>query len=366
MTNKSSLTQKYSSLLLTGILLVSLSACGGGNNSNNASNTSNNTANSETQATANGRLSTVKSRGSLVCGVNGQLPGFSFVDENGEYSGMDVDLCRAVAAALFDDPTKVEFRDLSAQERFTAVQSGEVDLLSRNTTWTLSRDTSVGMEFAPTTFYDGQGLMVTKISGIKELKDLEGKSVCVLSGTTNEQNLADRMRKLEVNYTPVVFEDVDALYAAYEQGRCEGATSDRSQLTARRAILAKPEEHIVLESVLSKEPLGPLVVNGDSQWFDVVKWVTYALIQAEESGINSSNLDTFAQTTDPQIKRFLGQEGNLGDDMGLPNDFAARVIKHVGNYEEIYDRNIGQPFGLDRGLNNLWTNGGLLYSPPFR
>ena len=360
MKNKASLTQKCGSLLLTGILLVSLGACGGGSKNNS------NVSNSEAQSAASSRLATVKSRGSLVCGVNGQLPGFSFVDENGEYSGMDVDICRAVAAALFDDPTKVEFRDLSAQERFTAVQSGEVDLLSRNTTWTLSRDTSVGMEFAPTTFYDGQGLMVTKASGVKELKDLEGKSVCVLSGTTNEQNLADRMRKLEINYTPVVFEDVDALYAAYEQGRCEGVTSDRSQLTARRDILAKPDEHEVLELVLSKEPLAPLVANGDSQWFDVVKWVTYALIQAEELEINSSNISSFAQVTDPQIKRFLGQEGNLGEDMGLPNDFAASVVEHVGNYGEVYERNIGKPFGLERGLNNLWTNGGLLYSPPFR
>ncbi|GAB4544383.1 MAG: amino acid ABC transporter substrate-binding protein [Pleurocapsa sp.] len=352
------LSQKSSSLLLAGILLFSLNSCGSNTNSDANTATSNQSSNS--------RLDTVKNRGSLVCGVNGQLPGFSFVDENGEYSGMDVDLCRAVAAALFDDPSKVEFRDLSAQERFTAVQSGEVDLLSRNTTWTLSRDTSVGMEFAPTTFYDGQGLMVTKASNIKSLKDVDGKSVCVLSGTTNEQNLADKMRELGVNYNPVVFEDVDALYAAYEQGRCEAATSDRSQLTARRAILAKPDEHEVLETVLSKEPLGPLVANGDSQWFDTVKWVTSALIQAEEFGINSQNLASFASSEDPSIKRFLGQEGNLGEDMGLPNDFAARVVKHVGNYGEIYERNIGTPFGLDRGLNDLWTNGGLMYSPPFR
>jgi general L-amino acid transport system substrate-binding protein len=353
------LLQKSSSLLLTGILVFSLNSCSSSNTNSDANTATNNQP-------SGSRLDTVKNRGSLVCGVNGQLPGFSFVDENGEYSGMDVDLCRAVAAALFDDPTKVEFRDLSAQERFTAVQSGEVDLLSRNTTWTLSRDTSVGMEFAPTTFYDGQGIMVTKASNIKTLKDVDGKSVCVLSGTTNEQNLADKMRELGVNYNPVVFEDVDALYAAYEQGRCEAATSDRSQLTARRAILGKPDEHEVLETVLSKEPLGPLVANGDSQWFDTVKWVTYALIQAEEFGINSQNIASFASSEDPNIKRFLGQEGNLGQDMGLSNDFAARVAKHVGNYGEIYERNIGTPFGLDRGLNDLWTNGGLMYSPPFR
>ena len=312
------------------------------------------------------RLDTVKSRGSLVCGVNGQLPGFSFVDENGEYSGLDVDVCRAVAAALFDDPTKVEFRDLGAQERFVAVQSGEVDLLSRNTTWTLSRNTSVNMEFAPTTFYDGQGLLATKASQIAGLEDLDSKSVCVLSGTTNEQNLADRMRKLSLNYAPVVFEDTDALYAAYEQGRCEAVTSDRSQLTARRAVMGKPDEHQLLTVVLSKEPLGPLTANGDSEWFDVVKWVTYAMIQGEEFDITSENIDSFAETEDPQIRRFLGLEGGLGEEMGLSNDFAKRVVQHVGNYGEVYQRNIGEPFQLDRGLNALWSDGGLMYSPPFR
>ncbi|WP_052055222.1 amino acid ABC transporter substrate-binding protein [Myxosarcina sp. GI1] len=358
MTNFNIFAQKTSSFLLAGALLFTLGACGGEENTAN---------NGEGEAAGgNSILSTVSGRGNLVCGVNGQLPGFSFVNENGEYSGLDVDLCRAVAAALFDDPTMVEFRDLSAQERFTAVQSGEVDLLSRNTTWTLSRDTSVGMEFAPTTFYDGQGLLVSQGSGVRELADLEGKSVCVLSGTTNEQNLADRMRKLGVNYTPVVFEDVDALYAAYEQGRCGVATSDRSQLTARRAILANPDEHEVLGVVLSKEPLGPLVADGDARWFDAVKWITYAMIEAEELGINSQNINDYAETEDPEIRRFLGQEGNLGEDMGLPNDFAARVVRHVGNYGEVYDRNIGQPFELERGLNDLWTNGGLMYSPPFR
>ena len=254
-------------------LLLLMGGCGSQN-----SNVENNSADSS------GRLDIVKGRGSVVCGVNGELPGFSFVDENGEYSGLDVDLCRAVASAMFDDPNKVEFRDLGSQERFVAVQSGEVDLLSRNTTWTLSRDTSVGMEFAPTTFYDGQGVLTTKASKIEKLEDLNGKSVCVLSGTTNEQNLADRTRKLSLDYSPVVFEDTDLLYAAYEQGRCEAATSDRSQLTARRAVMGKPEDHQVLKTVLSKEPLGPLTANGDSQWFDVVKWVTYAMIQAEETG----------------------------------------------------------------------------------
>jgi general L-amino acid transport system substrate-binding protein len=312
------------------------------------------------------RLTTVNSRGSLICGVNGQLPGFSFVDENGEYSGMDVDICKAIAAALFDSPAKVEYRDLSAQERFTAVQSGEVDLLSRNTTWTMSRDTSVGMEFAPTTFYDGQGLLVTDESEIDKLEDLDNKTVCVLSGTTNEQNLADQMRQLGLNYSPLVFEDVDLLFGAYQEGRCEVATSDRSQLTARRATFPEPDDHEVLELVLSKEPLGPLVADGDSEWFDVVKWVIYAMIEAEELGVNSQNIDSFAKSQDPEIRRFLGKEGNLGEDMGLSNDFAQRVIKHVGNYEEVYDRNIGIPFDLERGSNALWKDGGLLYAPPFR
>ncbi len=345
------LKRKWSSLFLTTILLlVPLSACEGG----------------DSPKPSSSRLDTVKSRSSLICGVNGQLPGFSFVDENGEYSGIDTDLCRAVAAALFDDPSKVEFRDLSSQERFTAVQTGEVDLLSRNTTWTVSRDTSVGMEFAPTTFYDGQGMMVTKASGIKKLEDLEGKTICVKAGTTTELNLADQMRKGGIKYTPVVIDDDDTLYTSYGEGRCEGVTSDRSQLTARRAILPNPDDHVVLDLVMSKEPLGSVVANGDSNWFDAVKWITYALIQAEEFGITSENLSSFENTEDPSIRRFLGLEGNLGEDMGLPNDFAARAIKHVGNYGEIYDRNIGKPFDLERGPNELWTNGGLLYSPPFR
>jgi general L-amino acid transport system substrate-binding protein len=321
---------------------------------------------SEAPGSRDNRLNKVKSRGKLICGVNGQLPGFSVVNENGKYSGMDVDLCRALAAALFDNSSQVEFRNLDTQNRFLAVQSGEVDLLSRNTTWTLSRDTSVGMEFAPTTFYDGQGLLVTNASKIKDLEDLDGKSVCVLSGTTNEQNLAERMGKLGLNYTPIVFEDTDILYDAYEQGSCVAATSDRSQLIARRILLDKPNDHQVLEVVLSKEPLGPITVDDDSQWSDVVKWVVYAMIEAEELGINSRNVASFAQSQDPEIRRFLGLEGNLGQDMGLPNDFAQRIVKHVGNYGEVYDRNLGQPFGLKRGLNALWTDGGLMYAPPFR
>jgi general L-amino acid transport system substrate-binding protein len=357
--------KQWSSLLLISLLFSFLGGCETRQSNPNSEAQTSQSQLSNTNNT-NSLLDQVKSRGNLVCGVNGQLPGFSFVNENGEYSGMDADFCRAVASALFDDPTKVEFRDLSAQERFTAVQSGEVDLVSRNTTWTSSRDSANGMEFAPILFYDGQGVMVSKASNVKKLADLGNKSICVLSGTTTEQNLADQMRKLGLTYQPVVFDDVDALYVAYEQGRCQGVTSDRSQLTARRAVLAEPNNHIVLEEVISKEPLAPMVANGDSRWSDAVKWITFALIQAEEFGINSENISEFAATDNPEIKRFLGQEGNLGQDLGLPNDFAARIINHVGNYGEIYDRNIGQPFGLERGLNALWRDGGLLYSPPFR
>jgi general L-amino acid transport system substrate-binding protein len=314
----------------------------------------------------NSTLETVKSRGSLICGVNGQLPGFSFVDSKGEYSGLDVDYCRAIAAALFDDPSKVEFRNLSAQERFTALAAGEVDVLIRNTTWTINRDTALGLEFMPTTFFDGQGMLVTTASGIKDIKGLSGKSICVQSGTTTEQNLTDRFRKLNIPFTPVVFDDEDALYSAFAQGRCQAATSDRSQLTARREKLPSPDKYVVLDEVISKEPLGPAVRNNDSKWADAVKWIVYGTFQAEELGITKANLAQFENSGDPEVKRLLGKEGTLGSDMGLPNDFVAREIKAVGNYAEIYNRNIGQPFKLARGLNDLWTKGGLIYSPPFR
>jgi general L-amino acid transport system substrate-binding protein len=311
-------------------------------------------------------LNTVLDRGSLICGVNGQLPGFSFVDSKGEYSGMDVDYCRAIAAALFDDPTKVEFRNLSAQERFTALAAGEVDVLIRNTTWTINRDTALGLEFLPTTFFDGQGMMVTTASGVSDLKGLSGKSICVQSGTTTEQNLTDSFRKLNIPFTPVVFDDEDALYSAFTQGRCQAATSDRSQLTARRKSLPNPDNYEVLEEVISKEPLGPAVRNNDSRWADAVKWIVYGTFQAEELNITKASLAQAETSADPEVKRLLGKEGTLGTDMGLPNDFMVRVIRAVGNYGEIYDKNIGTPFGLERGINNLWTEGGLIYAPPFR
>ncbi|MGF1459043.1 MAG: amino acid ABC transporter substrate-binding protein [Leptolyngbyaceae cyanobacterium] len=360
--------RKWSFLGLALALTLTTVACGGDTTSD-AEGGSTDDAGEEATAPAGGsRLDAVLERGQLVCGVDGGIPGFSFVDENGEYSGLDVDVCRAVAAALFDDPEAVEYRRLDSTERFTALSGGEVDMLSRNTTWTVSRDTQVGMEFAPTTFYDGQGMMVREASGITSLEDFAGKAVCVETGTTTELNLTDQMRKLGVEFEPVVFQDADAAYAAYDEGRCEGMTSDKSQLIARRSTLPTPEEHTLLEVTMSKEPLGPLTVNNDSAWFDVVKWVTFGLIQAEEFGITADNIEEFSGSDDPNIARFLGEEKTLGEDMGIPNDFMARAISNVGNYGEIYERNLGaeSQFELDRGLNALWTDGGLLYSPPFR
>jgi general L-amino acid transport system substrate-binding protein len=296
---------------------LTLAACGG---ATTGGDTGTATADGETaDATAGGsRLQTVLDRGQLICGVDGGIPGFSFVDESGTYSGLDVDVCRAVAAALFDDPDAVEYRRLDSTERFTALAGGEVDMLSRNTTWTISRDTQVGLEFAPTTFYDGQGMMVRGDSGIETLEDFAGRAICVETGTTTELNLTDQMRKLGVEFEPVVFQDADAAYAAYDEGRCEGMTSDKSQLLARRSTLPTPDDHVLLDVTMSKEPLGPVTVNNDSAWFDVVKWVTYGLIQAEEFGITSENVGDFTGGDDPNIARFLGEEGDPGHRHGHP------------------------------------------------
>jgi general L-amino acid transport system substrate-binding protein len=313
-------------------------------------------------------LDVVKNRGTLICGVDGGIPGFSFVNETGEYSGIDVDICKAVAAAVLGDPDAVEYRNLDSTERFTALSGGEVDMLSRNTTWTISRDTSVGLEFAPTTFYDGQGMMVRQNSGITSLADFEGKAVCVEAGTTTELNLTDNMRKAGVTFETVTFQQADPAYAAYAEERCEGMTSDKSQLVARRSTLPNPDDHILLDVTMSKEPLGPVTINNDSAWFDVVKWVTYGLIEAEELGITQANVEEMKGREDPTMRRFLGVEGDLGQGLGLDNDFMVNVISAVGNYGEVYERNLGQgsQFKLPRGQNDLWSRGGLLYSPPFR
>ncbi|MBG1268825.1 amino acid ABC transporter substrate-binding protein [Nostoc sp. WHI] len=346
-------------------LVFAIAACGG--ESGQTGNTVSTPGSAAAPATRN-RWDSIKSRGQLICGVSGEVPGFSFVGTDGKYNGIDVDVCRAIAAALFDNPDAIEFRNLNSKERFTALQTGEVDVLSRNTTWTLSRDTSVGLEFAPVVFYDGQALMVRKNSGIKSLAELKNKAICVQTGTTTEQNLTDQMRKRGITYKPVVFEDVNVTFATYAEGRCDGITADRSALVSRGTILPKPEDNVILEEVISSEPLAPAVAKGDPKFGDALKWVVYSLIKAEELGITSQNVGQFASSTDPDIKRFLGTEGNLGEGLGLTNDFAARIIKHVGNYGEIYDRNLGPKtkLNLARGQNQLWSKGGLLYSPPFR
>jgi general L-amino acid transport system substrate-binding protein len=320
------------------------------------------------ESKAKSQLDAIKKRGKLVGGVNADIPGFGYVASDGSYTGMDIDITRAIAAAIFGDPEAVEFRPLSAEERFIAVQTGEVDVLARNTTHTTSRDASVGLAFAPVTFYDGQGMMVREDSGIKTLKDLQGTRIAVESGTTTELNLADQMRKLGVTYEPVVFDNQDAAISAYEQGSVDAFTTDRSGLVSRRSTLANPEEHFILSDVLSKEPLAPSVKDGDSKWVGVVSWTVYALIQAEEYGITQGNVDTFMDSEDPEIRRFLGVEGDLGEQLGLPKDFVVQIIKAVGNYGELYGRHLGPDtvFDLERGPNELWTNGGLMYSPPFR
>jgi general L-amino acid transport system substrate-binding protein len=314
-------------------------------------------------------LNSIRSRGNVVCGVNGQLPGFSFLDPQGNYAGFDVDFCRALAAAVFGDPDQVEFRSTTAQERFTVLQTGEVDVLIRNTTWSLVRDTELGLNFAPTIFYDGQGIMVPADSGLTSLQDLEGGTICVQQGTTTELNLADVMSTEGISYSPAVFGDLNATYSAYAEGRCDAVTSDQSQLSsAARAVLPDPDNHTILELTLSKEPLAPAVRHGDDQWYDIVKWTVFATFAGEEYGVDSTNVDTMLDTDNPEVRRLLGTEGDLGQQLGLDNNFAYNVISMVGNYAEIYDRNLGEgtPTFIPRGLNSLYTEGGLLYSPPFR
>lgn len=318
-----------------------------------------------TIALAQTTLETVKGRGKLVCGVNTGLAGFATVGPDGKWHGFDVDYCRALAAAIFNDRDKVEFRPLTTQARFTALQSKEIDVLSRNTTWTLSRDTSLGLNFSVTLFYDGQGIMVPTKLQIKSAKNLDGATICVQAGTTTELNLADYFRRLQIKFTPVVFETIDQTYAAYDSGRCDAVTSDVSQLLAQKTTLKQPNEHVVLGEVMSKEPLGPAVRHGDDQWLDIIKWVAFGLIQAEEFGVTSKNIGSFTESKDPSLRRFLGAEGGMGTMLGLSDDFMARVIRLVGNYGELFERHL-QPLNLARGVNNLWTQGGLLYAPPFR
>jgi general L-amino acid transport system substrate-binding protein len=308
-------------------------------------------------------------RGTLVCGVNALLPGFGTTNDAGEFSGFDVDICRAVAAAVLGDANAVEFRAITAAERPTVLASGEVDMISRNSTWTLSRDTEWGATFAPTTFYDGQGVMVTAESGAATLEDLEGGTICTNAGTTTELNMTDAMESRGLEFTLQTFQDFDQVMAAFYEGRCDAVTTDISGLVSRQAVAPDPGALSIIDIVLSKEPLGPLTSQSDPQFADIVRWTIYGLIQAEEYGITSENVQDFVTSEDPGIQRFLGQAGNpSGSYFGIANDFMVTVITQVGNYGEIFNRNLGPDtiFGLERGVNDLWTNGGLLYAPPFR
>lgn len=314
-------------------------------------------------------LAAIKARGEVICGSNTGLTGFGAPDANGAYQGFDVALCKAVAAAVLGDASKVKFAPLTGETRFTALASGEVDVLVRNSTWTYSRDTSLAFDFVAVNYYDGQGFMVKKSLGVSSAKELDGATVCIQTGTTTELNLADFFKANNMTYNPVAVADDSEGQRQYLAGACDAYTTDASGLAATRATVADPENHVILPEIISKEPLGPVVRHGDNNWGDIVRWTYYALVAAEEKGITKANLEEVAAaTTDPEVKRLLGMEGDMGAMMGLDNDFAKRAIMASGNYGEIFEANIGAstPIGLARGLNALWTQGGLQYSPPFR
>jgi general L-amino acid transport system substrate-binding protein len=320
------------------------------------------------QAASAQTLKTIKDRGLLSCGVTQGLAGFSLPDDKGNWTGLDVDVCRAIAAAVFNDPSKVKFVPLSAKDRFTALQSGEIDLLSRTTTWTLSRDTSLGANFTGVTYYDGQGFMVKKSLKVNSALELNSASVCVATGTTTELNLADYFKGNNMKYEVIAFATADETIKAYESGRCDVFTTDQSGLYAERLKLANPADHVVLPEIISKEPLGPMVRHGDDQWFDIVKWTLFAMITAEELGITQKNVDEKAKSDNPELKRVFGTDGNLGEQLGLTKDWVTRIVKAVGNYGESFDRNVGagSKLGIARGLNQLWNKGGIQYAPPIR
>jgi general L-amino acid transport system substrate-binding protein len=313
-------------------------------------------------------LGTVKKRGYLSCGSNAGLAGFALPDEAGHWAGLDIDYCRALAAAIFRDTSKVKFVPLAAKERLAALESGTVDILADNTTWTLSRETGQGLLFAGINYFDGQGFMVHKKLNLASALELSGTSICFQQGTTSELNLADFFHANGMTYKPVAFEDADEAVKAYENGKCDAYTSDTSDLYARRAALADPNGSAVMQEIISKEPLGPVVRQGDDRWFNIAKWVNFAMIAAEELGVTSKNADQMAKSDTPEIRRLLGFEGNFGEAMGLDQAWAYRIIKLVGNYGEVFDRNFGEgsPLKIKRGLNDLWMRGGLFYAPPIR
>lgn len=319
-------------------------------------------------ASAAGTLETVKERGHLKCGVSTGLPGFSQPDSEGNWSGIDVDTCRAIAAAVFGSGDDVEFTPLTAKERFTALQSGEIDVLVRNTTWTLTRDTSLGVNFTGTNYYDGQGFLVRKDIGVDSAKQLDGATVCVTAGTTTELNLADYFRKEGMEFQAVVTNTASQSVQGFASGRCDVLTSDRSQLAALRTKLDDPSSAEILPETISKEPLGPVVRQGDDVWFNVVKWVLFAMVNAEELGVNSGNVDRMTESDNPAIQRLLGTTGDMGEKLHLAPGFGYDIIKEMGNYGEMFERNVGPdtPVALNRGVNALWTDGGVMYAPPLR
>lgn len=313
-------------------------------------------------------LERVKKNGFLRCGVNEGLPGFANPDAKGNWSGLDVDFCRGIAAAIFNDPKKVRFTPTSAKVRFTALQAGEFEVLSRNTTWTISRDTQLGLAFVGVMYYDGQGFLVPKKLNVTSAKQLNGANVCTNTGTTTELNLADYFRANNLKYKVIAFERNNEVIAAYDNGRCDAYTTDGSGLYAERLKLKKPDDHIILPEIISKEPLGPAVNQGDQQWEDLVRWTLFALINAEELGVTSKNVDQMVKSQNPEVRRLLGVEGAFGESMGLSKDWVVRIVKGVGNYGEMFERNVGQgsPLKIKRGLNALWNKGGLQYAPPVR
>ena len=313
-------------------------------------------------------LDDVKAKGHIQCGVSQGLPGFSNADDAGKWTGLDVDLCRAVAAAVFGDSNAVKFTPLSAKQRFTALASGEVDILSRNTTWTMTRDTQLGLNFAGVNYYDGQGMMVPAGLGAKSALELDGANICTNTGTTTELNITDYFRANNMSFNLVAYEKADEVVAAYDAGRCDVYTTDRSGLAAQRTKLTSPDAHVVLPEIISKEPLGPVVRQGDDNWFNIVRWSLNAMINAEELGITAANAASMANDNNPSVKRLLGTEGNFGEELGLSNDWAMNIVTQVGNYGESYERHVGlnTPIKLARGVNNLWSQGGILYAAPIR
>jgi len=313
-------------------------------------------------------LADVKAKGFVQCGVTGGVTGFSAPDANNQWSGLEVDFCRAVASAIFNDPGKVRYTPLTSQERFTALSAGEIDILSRTTTWTMSRDTQLGIKFIGTMYYDGQGFLVRKADGIAAATELSGAAICIESGTTTELNAADYFAANNMEFNTVVFVDQDEVVKAYEDGRCDVYTTDASALAAERSKFANPDDHVILPEIISKEPLGPVVRQGDDVWFNINRWAYFALLQAEELGVTQANVDEMLGSDNPEIKRLLGVEGDFGTPLGLTKDWAYQIIKNIGNYGESFNRNVGPetPIGLARGLNALWKDGGIQYAPPIR